>query len=192
MAVLTYLFGPRYFLSETRQDHSLCPGSVWRRARQPGNTLRLHIQLHASPCSELVCHDRRRRPGPQGPPPFRCPCHSSRIPDDQIYELHHRSSGTQNDMRLSSGIVFRFGGNPGHPPPQPCRRWTYSCSVNPAAVFPGDTIAVSGTAVNLNPAKTAVYTWSVDGGTVTGTSETATIDTKQACCRRLHSQRPRL
>jgi outer membrane protein OmpA-like peptidoglycan-associated protein len=44
-------------------------------------------------------------------------------------------------------------------------------------VFPGDAIAVSGTAVNLNPAKTAVYTWSVDGGTVAGTTSTASIDT---------------
>jgi outer membrane protein OmpA-like peptidoglycan-associated protein len=45
-------------------------------------------------------------------------------------------------------------------------------------VFPGDSIAVSGTAVNLDPAKTAVYTWTVDGGTVTGgSSSTAKIDT---------------
>jgi outer membrane protein OmpA-like peptidoglycan-associated protein len=38
-------------------------------------------------------------------------------------------------------------------------------------------IAVSGTALNLNPAKTVVYTWSADGGTVTGVSSTAKIDT---------------
>jgi outer membrane protein OmpA-like peptidoglycan-associated protein len=31
--------------------------------------------------------------------------------------------------------------------------------------------------VNLNPAKPAVYTWSVDGGTVTGVESTAKIDT---------------
>lgn len=86
----------------------------------------------------------------------------------------------QNDMRLSTGIVFRFGGNPAPPlpPPPPL---TYSCSVNPSSVFIGDAIAVSGTAVSLNPAKTAVYTWTVDGGTVTGTSttaSTASIDTR--------------
>jgi outer membrane protein OmpA-like peptidoglycan-associated protein len=86
------------------------------------------------------------------------------------------TTATQNDMRLSSGIVFRFGGNPGPrlPPPSPL---AYSCSVYPLSVFPGDTIAVSGTALNLNPAKTAVYTWSVDGGTVSGVSSTAKIDT---------------
>ena len=86
------------------------------------------------------------------------------------------TTAMQNDMRLSSGIVFRFGGNPAPPlpPPSPLE---YSCSVNPTAVYMGDAIAASGTAVNLNPAKTAVYTWSVDGGTVTGVESTAKIDT---------------
>jgi outer membrane protein OmpA-like peptidoglycan-associated protein len=84
------------------------------------------------------------------------------------------STGTQNDMRLSSGIVFRFGGNARLPALPPV---AYSCSVNPTSVFQGDAIAVSGTAINLNPGKTAVYTWSVDGGTVTGDSSTAKIDT---------------
>jgi hypothetical protein len=45
-------------------------------------------------------------------------------------------------------------------------------------VFIGESIAVSGSAMNLNPARTAVYTWTVDGGTVTGTTSTASIDTK--------------
>jgi opacity protein-like surface antigen/outer membrane protein OmpA-like peptidoglycan-associated protein len=86
------------------------------------------------------------------------------------------ASGTQNDMRLSAGVVFRFGGNPAPviPPPSPL---AYSCSVTPEAVFPGEPIAVSGTALNLDPAKTAVYTWSVDGGTVSGTLGTGTINT---------------
>jgi opacity protein-like surface antigen/outer membrane protein OmpA-like peptidoglycan-associated protein len=84
------------------------------------------------------------------------------------------TTSAQNDMRISAGIVFRFGGNPPLPPPLPV---TYSCSVNPTSVFPGDAIAVSGTALNLNPAKTAVYTWSVNGGTVTGVTSTAKIDT---------------
>jgi len=84
-------------------------------------------------------------------------------------------TGTQNDMRLSAGIVFRFGGSPRAPKFSPV---TYSCSVNPANVYAGDPIAVTGTALNLNPAKTAVYTWSADGGTVAGTSESGTIDTK--------------
>jgi hypothetical protein len=87
------------------------------------------------------------------------------------------TAATQNDMRLSAGIVFRFGGNPAPPLPPPSPL-AYACTVNPPSVFQGDTIAVSGTALNLNPAKTATYTWSVDGGTVSGTSNTASITTK--------------
>ncbi len=82
----------------------------------------------------------------------------------------------QNDMRLSSGIVFRFGRNAAFPTPPPSPV-TYFCSVKPPSVFPGEPIAASGTALNLNPAKTEVYTWSVDGGTVTGSLNTAKIDT---------------
>lgn len=84
------------------------------------------------------------------------------------------STQAQNDVRLSTGIVFRFGGSPRAPELPPL---AYSCSVNPNAVFSGETIAVSGSALNLSPAKTAVYTWSVDGGTVTGVSSTASIAT---------------
>jgi outer membrane protein OmpA-like peptidoglycan-associated protein len=82
----------------------------------------------------------------------------------------------QNDMRLSSGIVFRFGRNAAFPTPPPSPV-TYFCSVTPPSVFPGEPIAASGTALNLNPAKTEIYTWSVDGGTVSGTLNTAKINT---------------
>jgi outer membrane protein OmpA-like peptidoglycan-associated protein len=93
------------------------------------------------------------------------------------FENHNTGiSELQNDMRFSSGIVFRFGGHAARPLPPPSPL-AYSCSVNPTSVFPGDTIAASGTALNLDPAKTAVYTWSVDGGAVSGVSSTATIDT---------------
>jgi opacity protein-like surface antigen len=90
--------------------------------------------------------------------------------------LETGANASQSDMRLSAGVVFRFGGNRG--PRMPERGpLSYSCSVNPSSAYPGDVIAASGTALNLNPAKTAVYTWSVDGGTVTGVSSNAKIDT---------------
>jgi len=91
------------------------------------------------------------------------------------------SSSTQNDMRLSSGIVFRFGGRTaggrtayGQTVLGPV---TYSCAVSPLAVFPGDVATASGTALNIDPAKTASYTWSVNGGTVDGVTNSANIDT---------------
>jgi hypothetical protein len=49
--------------------------------------------------------------------------------------------------------------------------------VNPASVFPGEQVTVTGTATNLNPKKTPSYTWSGQGLTVGGTNPTSTIDT---------------
>jgi outer membrane protein OmpA-like peptidoglycan-associated protein len=75
---------------------------------------------------------------------------------------------------LSTGIVAHFG----HIiPPPPV---TYACSVSPASGYPGDPFTVTGTASNLNPKKTATYTWTSTGGTISGTSSTANIDTKSA------------
>jgi len=82
----------------------------------------------------------------------------------------------QNDLRLSSGLVFGFGGN------SPALAIDYACSISPAVAFPGDPITVTGTAMNLNPSpkKVVSYTWSTDGGTISGTSSTATVDTTTA------------
>ena len=79
-----------------------------------------------------------------------------------------------NGIDLSTGIVTHFG----HViPPPPV---TYSCAVSPATGYPGDPLTVTGTALNLNPKKNASYTWTADGGTVSGTSNVANIDTKNA------------
>jgi opacity protein-like surface antigen len=81
---------------------------------------------------------------------------------------------SQNDIRLSSGLVFGFGGN------APPLAVEYTCSASPSTVFPGDPITVTGVAQNLNPKKTASYTWSSDGGAISGTSNVANIDTRIA------------
>ena len=73
---------------------------------------------------------------------------------------------------LSTGIVTHFG----HIiPPPPV---TYACVAAPTTVFPGDPVTVTGTAANLNPKKTPTYNWTSDGGTVSGTSNVANVDTK--------------
>jgi len=96
------------------------------------------------------------------------------------YEYWHASFGPQvytggranlNNARLSTGIVLKFGSIV---PPPPV---TYSCSVNPSSVFPGDPITVTGSALNLNPKKPATYTWSGTGVKITGDSATGNIDT---------------
>ena len=78
-----------------------------------------------------------------------------------------------NGVELSTGLVTHFG----HViPPPPV---SYSCSVSPSTVYPGDPITVTGTPMNLNPKKTPTYTWTVSsgGGTIAGTSTTANIST---------------
>ena len=77
---------------------------------------------------------------------------------------------------LSAGIVAKFGSIV---PPPPV---TLACVASPDSGYPGDPITITGTAQNLNPKKTATYTWATDsnGGTISGTSNVANIDTKSA------------
>jgi outer membrane protein OmpA-like peptidoglycan-associated protein/opacity protein-like surface antigen len=74
-------------------------------------------------------------------------------------------SASQNDMRLSSGIVFRFGGNPAPPP-----SLNLACAANPASVFPGDPVTVTAAAGNLDPKLNAVYSFTGSGATASGSS----------------------
>jgi len=86
-------------------------------------------------------------------------------------ENHSTAAGaSQNDMRLSSGIVFRFGGNSAPPPPV-----NLACLASPAAVFPGDPVTVTATAGNLDPKLNVIY--SMTGPGLTANSATATVAT---------------
>lgn len=70
---------------------------------------------------------------------------------------------------LSTGVVFHVGSIAPPAPP------TIACSANPSSVFPGDPVTVTASANGLNPKENAVYTWSGDG--VTGSGTTATVAT---------------
>jgi len=95
------------------------------------------------------------------------------------YEYIHADFGTMaipaggraniNAARLSAGIVLHVGSIA---PPPPV---TIACSANPTTVFPGDPVTVTATAGMLDPKLNAVYSWSGDG--VTGTGTTATVAT---------------
>ncbi|MGO9435345.1 MAG: OmpA family protein [Terracidiphilus sp.] len=74
-----------------------------------------------------------------------------------------------NAARLSGGLVFHAGSIAPPAPP------TIACSANPSTVFPGDPVTVTATASGLNPKQNAIYTWSGDG--VTGSGTTATVAT---------------
>ena len=77
-------------------------------------------------------------------------------------------------LQASIGLVWHAGNIT---PPLPV---TYSCSANPATVFPGEPITVTGSALNLNPKRTATYSWTSNGGAVNGSSSTVTVSNKTA------------
>ena len=74
----------------------------------------------------------------------------------------------QNDLRLAFGVTYHFAGAA----PAPV---TLSCAASPAAVYPGDPVAVTATAGGLDPKLSSVYTWSGSG--VTGSGTNATVAT---------------
>ncbi len=77
-----------------------------------------------------------------------------------------------NAYRLSSGIVLRFGSI------EPRLAAALSCSLQPSSVFPGDPVTVSSQNLGLNPKKKTTYSWTSTGGSISGSGETATVDTK--------------
>ncbi|HLY42462.1 MAG TPA: OmpA family protein [Terracidiphilus sp.] len=93
------------------------------------------------------------------------------------YEYMHADFGPNvgggraniNAARLSAGLVFHVGSLA---PPPPV---TISCSANPTSVFAGEPVTVTATAGMLNPKLNAVYSWSGDG--VSGSGTTAQVNT---------------
>jgi opacity protein-like surface antigen len=80
------------------------------------------------------------------------------------------NTARQNDVRLSTGIVFRFGGNPPPPPPPPPNRPpVVSCSADKTMVYAesGDvvTVHVQASDPDNDP---LTYTWTATGGAVEG------------------------
>jgi len=89
-------------------------------------------------------------------------------------DVNTGASNSQNDLRLSTGLLFRFGNIA---PPLPL---ALSCSIQPQSVFPGDTITVVASASNLNSRHHVAYNWSTNGGVLAGTDSTVTISTTNA------------
>ncbi|HEX4424464.1 MAG TPA: hypothetical protein VH079_03625 [Terriglobales bacterium] len=77
---------------------------------------------------------------------------------------------TFEGVRLRTGIVMNFGYSASVPP-------AASCSVQPSEVNVGEPVTATATASNFNPKHTLSYTWSGNGGKVSGKDNTASIDT---------------
>jgi len=73
-------------------------------------------------------------------------------------------------VRLRTGVVLSFGGAEAPVP-------IAACSVQPTEVMVGEPITATVTASNFNPKHTLTYSWSGNGGKVTGKDTTASIDT---------------
>jgi hypothetical protein len=80
---------------------------------------------------------------------------------------------TYNGVRLTTGLVFNFGGAPELPV-------AASCSVDHPEVMVGEPVHATVAASNFNPKHTLTYTWASNGGKVDGKDTGATIDTNGA------------
>jgi len=77
-------------------------------------------------------------------------------------------TGTRSNLRLSAGIVFRFGGNPPPPPPPPPNRSPVaSCSAEKSTAYAGDVVAVRAQASDPDN-DPLTYSWTATGGAVEG------------------------
>jgi hypothetical protein len=77
---------------------------------------------------------------------------------------------TFNGVRLTTGLVFNFGGAPELPV-------SAACSVQTAEVMVGEPVHVTVAASNFNPKHSLTYDWKSSGGKIEGKDTGATIDT---------------
>lgn len=91
--------------------------------------------------------------------------------DPQFASLRRPTLG---GVRLRTGVVVSWGGAEPLAP-------AAACSVQPTEVMVGEPITATVSATNFNPKHTGLtYSWSGNGGTVTGKDTTASIDTTNA------------
>src|SRR6185437_10023582 len=75
----------------------------------------------------------------------------------------------QNDVRLSAGIVFAFGGAPAMAPVAANQVPTVTCSADKTMVYTGSDESVGFSAVANDPDRDPLgYTWTTTGGAVQG------------------------
>jgi hypothetical protein len=78
---------------------------------------------------------------------------------------------TYNGVRLTTGVVYEWGGGAPIIPP------AAACSVQPSEVMVGEPVNATVAASNFNPKHPLTYAWTSNGGKITGNNTTASIDT---------------
>jgi len=83
--------------------------------------------------------------------------------------------GEVKALRISSGLVFRLNGS--GEPRHRILPLLYACEASPSEVFVGQPVTVTGAAQGGDPSARSTYNWQSNGGTITGTDDTANIAT---------------
>ncbi|ADV81296.1 hypothetical protein [Terriglobus saanensis] len=76
-----------------------------------------------------------------------------------------------NTIRLSAGVVFRFGEK------DKAQAAQMACTAVPGQVFPGEPVTVDSQILNLDMRRARTYNWMSAGGKISGRGDTISIDT---------------
>ncbi len=106
-----------------------------------------------------------------------------RAPDVQYLRtgFPNAENNQQNHLMISAGVVVKFGERGGWRSPAPIvtpqpSEIEFTCSVNASNIEPGQLMGIMGDA-RTTPDSKVVYSWSTNGGTVTGGGRSISIDT---------------
>ena len=92
--------------------------------------------------------------------------------------------GTQNQVEVGAGIVFKFGGHAAPPqqaakpePPRSLPEFHFTCSASQSKVDPGRPVDIVGQAFTLPDHLDVQYNWTTNGGVIHGEGRIIMIDT---------------
>jgi len=189
----TYVFGPRFTLFKDRRV------SVFAQVLAGGvHASAVTVANCATACMPLPAQNALAMTGGGGVD-IRITHHISLRPIQAEYMLTRFAavptgvSSNQNDLRLSSGLVFRFGGKtvsvapPATVPPQPTpvaspavvappppTPPTISCSASPQSIASGASTTITSQAASEHNG-TLVYSYSASAGSIAGDHATAVL-----------------
>lgn len=177
--VFTFLFGPRFsFRSRDRFTPFL---QVLAGAARAGRVTQPGCRAPISACTPLA-QDTAFALAAGGGLDFRLHRRFAlRLFQAEYFPTHFRDAasftsdrGWQSDVRLSSGIVLRFGGSAPPPPSARNRSPVVSCSADNNLVYAGSGDLAMVRAAASDPDNDPLsYAWAASGGTVEGSGAEA-------------------